>query len=296
MHRQQYGQLLLDAIRETLEIMAFAEVVPYSITVDHEELVGEKNASLAGGISLPQTSEDSDGWGTSLSDSAETGTWGSIAENGLTDSADNIVADDTLENSTAADNVWGTDAAATNIPMEDSPVSDAMWSNPLDAWGENAAIPISDDISVSQAQPVNFDQLMNEQDDWCWSYLKVNSSELDKIWFLVSKKLAIQLAQTMYAGDNFQLDAPILRDIIAELTNVLGGRLMLLLENVVGKFTLEVPQTGTGRLEVLDGLNVESVLCKVLVDGVYPVVGVMCFREDACQKSPAAVCGSGISD
>jgi len=282
MHHQRYGQLLLDAIRETLETMAFAEVVPYSMTVNNEELVGQENLSPAQTVPASQSFADSDGWGATPDSWGTTDDLDSASDGWGTTAGAEIPNTDT----------WGESAEEKENWTNPSPITDSMWENPLDAWGENVTIPIAEDVPQTDSlnidtamdnEPFNFDKLMNEQDDWCWSCLKVNSPELDAIWFLVSKKLALQLAQTMYAGDDFELDTPILRDIIAELTNVLGGRLMLLLEEVVGKFTLEVPQTGTGRPQLPDSSNVESVLCKVLVDNAYPVIGVMCFREDGKQ-------------
>jgi hypothetical protein len=160
-----------------------------------------------------------------------------------------------------------------------SPITDQMWANPLDAWEDNVALPIPTAAEADNTGQVDFDKLLDEQKDWCWACLKVNSPELDCIWFIVSKQLAEELTRTMYAGDNAQLDDSALRDIIAELTNVLGGRLMLLLEEIIGKFTLEVPITGTGKPNLPDNTRFESVTCKVFVDNVYPIISMMCFKD-----------------
>lgn len=233
MQHEQYGQLLFDAIRETLETMAFAEVVPYSMKIGDKELVDP----------------------------------------------------DKLRATVRAN------SASTDVHQGagESPVTEQMWANPLDSWGEIAAAPDSEVENKNEAnlaEKIDFDKLMDDQEDWCWARLKVNSQELDSIWLIVSKQLAVELARTMYAGDDFHLDNPALRDIIAELTNVLGGRLMLLLEEIIGKFTLEVPVTGTGRPELPDDMEFETVMCKVFVDGHYPVISVLCFKDKEHSTKP----------
>ena len=256
MQHEQYGQFLLDAIRETLETMAFAEIVPWSIMIGEKELVhrDELRASVPHNASAAS-------WGGGWDQTPETDTeaepdvWGnaSAAQPSGPDSSD----------------AWETDA---------TPITDRMWANPLDAWEENAVLPIPEAAEADTTEPVDFDKLVTKQDDWCWASMEVNSPELDCIWFIVSKQLAQELACTMYAGEDFQLDNPALRDIISELTNVLGGRLMLLLEDMVGKFTLEVPTTGTGQPDLSDNTQHETVTCKVLVDNAYPIICVMSFK------------------
>jgi len=249
MQRKQYGQLLFNAIRETLETMAFAEIVPFSMKIGDTELLDPDDLQTANQFPT-QASQQDDGWGTST---------------GVTSESD----------------AWGTAESPAISPQ----ITDQMWANPLDAWGENVQPSVPSLTQTDKTSPIDFDKLMNEQDDWCWSCLKVNSAELDAIWLLVSKQLAQELARTMYAGSDFQLDSPALRDIIAELTNVLGGRLMLLLENMGGKFTLEVPVTGTGQPEIPND-RYESVTCKVFVDGTYPVVSFMYFKTEEQETPP----------
>ncbi|MCL2118876.1 MAG: hypothetical protein FWH27_10670 [Planctomycetaceae bacterium] len=255
MQHEQYGQLLLDAIRETLETMAFAEIVPYSMKIGNRELMDVNELHVAAKHGATASQPD-DGWGYSSDPVSEPAAWGetSTVQPSISESTD----------------AWGTGA---------SPITDRMWANPLDAWEENVTLPIPQTTEADITKQADFDKLMNEQDNWCWACLKVNSPELDCIWFIVSKQLAQELARTMYAGDDFQLDNPALRDIIAELTNVLGGRLMLLLEETVGKFTLEVPVTGTGQPDLPDNTHCETVTCKVFADHVYPIISMMYFKE-----------------
>ncbi|MCL2347546.1 MAG: hypothetical protein FWC50_04715 [Planctomycetaceae bacterium] len=254
MLKKQYGQLLLDAIRETLETMAFAEVVPYSIKIGETELIDPDELQITTNmpqimpqsqISPPSAAPDSDSWG------------------------------ETPETETISTDTWGTA----------SPVTPVMWDRPLDAWGENTPFPAPEDMGSNLKERIDFEHLIAEQEDWCWAEIKVNSAELHSIWFIVSKKLAVELARTMYAGEDFHLDNPVLRDIIAELTNVLAGRLMLLLEDMIGKFTLEVPRTGTGQPVLPDHTQFETVLCKVLVDASYPVMSSICFKKKASQNT-----------
>ena len=255
MQHEQYGQLLLDAIRDTLETMAFAEIVPCSMKVGDRELLDsqELHATANHGTASAQSSGD----------------WGNLPECAL--GADSWGENTTVQPSVSdASDAWGAGP---------SPVTDKMWANPLDAWEDNVTPPIPEVTEADKTNQVDFDKLMNEQEDWCWAYLKVNSPKLDSIWFIVSKQLAQELARTMYAGDDFQLDNPALRDIIAELTNVLGGRLMLLLEEIVGKFTLEVPVTGTGQPDLPVNTKCQTVTCKVFVDTAYPVISIMHFKD-----------------
>ena len=270
MQHDQYGQLLMEAIRETLETMAFAEIVPFSMKIGDKELMNleELHVATARNAATSQTSSGGCGWGNnSPGDDSEADAWGETPAS--QPSVPELSGD------------WGTCAAPmTNQPTGDQSITDQMWANPLDAWADNAPLPLYEAAEAGQnTGQVDFDKLVNEQKDWCWACLKVNSPELDSIWFIVSKQLAQELARTMYAGNDFQLDNPALRDIIAELTNVLGGRLMLLLEEIVGRFTLEVPVTGTGYPDLPDNTKCDSVTCKVFVDGVYPVISEMCFKS-----------------
>jgi len=268
MQQEQYGQLLMQAIQETLETMAFAEIVPFSMKIGDKELMNleELNVVAACNAATSQISPCTNGWGDdSPGDVSEADAWG---ETPVTQPPVSEPLDD-----------WGTSISPTATPpMGNQPITDTMWANPLDAWEENVPLPIPRVTEAGQTGQMDFDKLVSVQEDWCWACLKVNSPELDSIWFIVSKQLAQELARTMYAGNDFQLDNPALRDIIAELTNVLGGRLMLLLEEIVGKFTLEVPVTGTEYPDLPDKTTFETVTCKVFVDGAYPVISVMCFK------------------
>jgi len=268
MQHEQYGRMLMEAIRETLETMAFAEIVPFSMKIGDKELMNleELRVATVCNAAASQTSPSDSGWSDSSGDISRADAWGETPD-AQTPEHESLDA-------------WGACASpTTNQPKGDQPITDRMWANPLDTWEENVPLPIPQVTQAGQTGQVDFDKLVGEQEDWCWACLKVNSPELECIWFIVSKQLAQELARTMYAGDEFQLDSPALRDIIAELTNVLGGRLMLLLEEVVGKFTLEVPVTGTEYPDLPDHAKFETVTCKVFVDGAYPVVSVMCFKD-----------------
>ena len=262
MQRKEYGQLLFNAIRETMEIMAFAEIVPYSMKIGKTELLDPDELQATNPVSPMPSAQQDDGWGTSSDVVSEADAWG------------DATASQPLMS--ASSETWGTGA---------SPVTNQMWANPLDAWEDNVPPAIPPFAQNDTTQQIDFDQLIREQEDWCWSCLKVNSPELDAIWLIVSKQLAQELSRTMYAGEEMHLDSPTLRDIIAELTNVLGGRLMLLLEDWGGKFTLEVPVTGTGMPELPKNDNNLTVTYKIFVDGTYPVISVMSFKATEPETS-----------
>ena len=84
--------------------------------------------------------------------------------------------------------------------------------------------------------------------------------------------------QNMYAGEDVQLDTPVVRDLIAELTNVLGGKLMLLLEELGGEFTLTVPDIGFGLPDISEAYSSQGIVCKVVVDNEHPVIAALCFN------------------
>ena len=262
MQHEQYGQLLMEAIRETLETMAFAEIVPVSMKIGDKELMNLEEIRVVAAQNTATGHDDQwgDDWGTSPAIVPETDVWGKTPS----------IPSSVPETSDA----WGTVAS----PITDMPITDKMWANPLDAWEENIPLPIPAIAEAGSIEQMDFDKLVSEQKDWCWACLKVNSSELESIWFVVSKQLAQELARTMYADDGFQLDSQ-LRDIIAELTNVLGGHVMLLLEEKAGQFTLEVPVTGTEYPDLPDNVKFQTVTCKVFVDGAYPVISVLCFKD-----------------
>jgi len=76
-----------------------------------------------------------------------------------------------------------------------------------------------------------------------------------------------------------QLDTPIVKDLVAELTNVLGGRLMLLLEEMGGKFTLTVPDIGFGMPDISEAYTSQGAVCKVVVDSEHPIIVALCFNS-----------------
>jgi hypothetical protein len=199
---------------------------------------------------------------------------------------------------TAAPEISGGDSWSTPsepLPAENAE-TDGDWGTsppePEGAWGEKISVPDDDPWgdNVTSAgkiegialkpNEVNFDELVDSQDDWSWACMKVNSPEIHSIWFIVSKGLALELARNMYAGEDLpSMESPLIRDLIAELTNVLGGRLMLLLEEMGGKFTLTVPEIGLGMPQIPEATSLETVLCKVIVDGEYPVIASICFNQ-----------------
>ncbi|MGL4593454.1 MAG: hypothetical protein ACRCUY_01855 [Thermoguttaceae bacterium] len=239
---QNCGQLLFNAVRETLETMAFAEVIPCSLKVGNED--------------ISQQSDDFDS-NTTLSAGEGSG-WG----------------DDTSSSmpAPAPEDPWG------------PPSEGATWGNgamPLpanDPWGDTKVLDTQAETVRMEPEQIDFDYLVATQEDWCWARMSVNSPDINSVWFIVSKGLANALAQNMYAGEEFQLENSIVRDIVAELTNVLGGRLMILLEEMGGQFTLTVPELGFGMPQFDDSQVLETVMCKVVVDGEYPVLAALCFN------------------
>jgi CheY-specific phosphatase CheX len=108
--------------------------------------------------------------------------------------------------------------------------------------------------------------------------MKVNSPDVHSVWFIIPQSLAGALMQNMYAGENVEMDTPVVRDLIAELTNVLGGRLMLLLEELGGEFTLTVPDIGFGLPDISEAYSSQGIVCKVVVDNEHPVIVALCFN------------------
>lgn len=275
MDHKKYAILLFNAVRETLENMAFAEVVPCSLMLGNQELQQDEFDSAQGGLDSEGVGT---GWPSDEADSGENGSdddgWG--ASPGAGDQWDEASGGGASE--TGEDDSWG---AAPDV----SPEGDAWGAGPVgdseeDPWGD-VAVTESRGMSPIQmtGKDIDFDQLVENQDDWVWSCMRVNSEDVHSVWFIVSKNLAMQLAQSMYAGENFELDSPMIRDLVAELTNVLGGRLMLLLEEMGGKFTLAVPEIGVGMPKIPEAHAFDTILCKVLVDSEYPVMSSICFNE-----------------
>ncbi len=288
---QNYGHLLYNAVRETLETMAFAEVIPCSIKVGDEEFTQADSAlddfSVSEQPSAPTPVET--GWGAPDTN-AEGGvdSWGTATpEVKLSEESWGTPS------SEPEPDPWGTPSAAPTEPVADPWGEPSANLPPEDdkTWGEQISAPAEDpwgDVAVSEKtvagleikpKEINFDELVDNQGDWCWACMKVNSPDIHSIWFVVSKNLAMELARNMYAGEDLPMDSPLIRDIIAELTNVLGGRLMLLLEEMGGKFTLTVPEIGFGMPQIPESTSLETVLCKVVVDGEYPVIASICFNQ-----------------
>lgn len=290
MDHKKYGILLFNAVRETLETMAFAEVIPCSLMLGDEELEqddfesGNGNSANGpvsgldpeGAISAwPDGSDDNGGEIDSSLDS-----WGTPSDEGPADLAEDAWGD--LPTDEPGDD-WG--AVPSENAEEDDPwgaIPAAPPASGEDPWGD---VPASEARGMSplhmSGKDIDFEQLVDNQTDWVWSCMRVNSEDVHSVWFIVSKNLAMQLARSMYAGEMFELDSPMIRDLVAELTNVLGGKLMLLLEELGGKFTLAVPEIGIGMPQIPEAHTFDSILCKVLVDSEYPVMSSICFNETA---------------
>ena len=275
------GKLLYNAVRETLETMAFADVVPCSIKVAGEEFAQDDDFAVAAGVQcngapsgwgdIPETPDPADAWGTVT---PEVSTASSSQEDSWGDSAEPMPLP-------VADDDWGTVNAAESL-------EDANWGRSADAdpaalatpdpWGE---ADLADGVTGGRNRPkeADFDEMAAGQAEWCWACMKVNSPDVHSVWFIVPQSLAHALMQNMYAGEDMELDTPIVKDLIAELTNVLGGRLMLLLEEMGGKFTLTVPDIGFGMPDISEAYTDQGVVCKVVVDSEHPVITALCFNQ-----------------
>jgi len=271
------GKLLYNAVRETLEIMAFADVVPCSIKVAGEEFAQDDDFAV---MAAPQEGGGTGGWGDATpQDLADV--WGTVTpavfppEESWGDSPE-----PTTEPVTTATDDWGTN----NVPPaetawgEHSGTMETVPSITSDPWGDSS---LADACVSGQNRPkeADFDNMVSTQTEWCWACMNVNSPDIHSVWFIVPQSLAHALMQNMYAGEDRQLDTPIVRDLIAELTNVLGGRLMLLLEELGGKFTLTVPNIGFGFPDIPEVQSSQSVVCKIVVDSEHPVIVVLCFNQ-----------------
>ncbi len=278
---KSYAHLLFNAVRETLETMAFAEVIPTSIRIGDEEfdhsnglddfVLSDGETGAPDAVPAPE-----DSWGTAAPATADNDSWSGDSwgdDSQGTDSRATAPVDD-----------WGTSAGRPvddwGEPTIEVPETDDVWGSSCaltppkpDPWGDTKEENSVGGISI-ESKTVNFEELVGNQDGWIWSCMRVNSPDINTVWFIVSKELAMELARNMYAGEDLELDSPIIRDLVAELTNVLGGRLMLLLENMGGKFTLTVPEIGIGFPQLPDDASTESVLCRVLVDGEYNIVAL----------------------
>ena len=271
------GKLLYNAVRETLETMAFADVIPCSIKVAGEEFAQDDDffvttdvPSGGGGWGdAPTTQDPADAWGTAAPtvDPPEE-SWGDSPEPTPSEAPQPMAADD-----------WGS-------------VSSAPEADDNAAWGSSAGVVVSapdpwGDAGLADAcvegqnrpQEADFDEMVTALTEWYWACMKVNSPDVHSVWFVVPKSLAHAMMENMYAGENAELDNALVNDLIAELTNVLGGRLMLLLEELGGKFTLTVPDIGVGMPDLSEAYTEQGVVCKVVVDSEHPVVVALCFNQ-----------------
>ncbi|MDR3183724.1 MAG: hypothetical protein LBT89_12550 [Planctomycetaceae bacterium] len=267
------GKLLYNAVRETLETMAFADVVPCSIKVAGEE-VTQDDDFLVNEQSSPSVII---GWGEDDDAAADPAdVWGTAVPQ-MPDGAGESWSDSPLPTENA-DDPWG-------IAPPDAQVADDDWGKSGVQTPQQEDDPWGDSVLVEQAaetpikpQEADFDNMVDAQTDWCWACMKVNSPDVNSVWFIVPKSLADSLAQNMYAGETADMDTPLIRDLVAELTNVLGGRLMLLLEEMGGKFTLTVPEIGFGLPDIPETAAMKNVICKIVVDGEHPIITALCFN------------------
>ena len=278
------GKLLYNAVRETLETMAFASVVPCSIKVAGEEFAhdddfavaeyvhSEKGVSGWGDASTIQ--DPADAWGTaSPSVCSLEESWGDSPEPTDSSSSPSAPTDDwgSLDHPSGgdSDDAWGKHTSA----------SDLVALMTTDPWGDSGLADAVADGGRNSPKEADFDAMVTQQSEWCWACMKVNSPDVHSVWFVVPQSLAQALMENMYAGESMELNTPIVKDLIAELTNVLGGRLMLLLEEMGGKFTLTVPDIGFGMPDLSEAYTDNGVVCKVVVDSEHPVVTALVFNQ-----------------
>ena len=262
--------------------MAFADVVPCSIKVAGEEFAQDDDFTVATDVPVhgapgwgndPNPEEDpTDVWGTAVpATAAPEESWGDSPEPTSLDSTPAATDDWGSQNDASAaidDDAWG--AISTPAHVESLTTSDP--------WGDSN---LADACTAGQNRPkeADFDEIATHQTEWCWARMKVNSPDVHSVWFIVPQSLAHALMTNMYAGEDMQLDTPIVKDLIAELTNVLGGRLMLLLEEMGGKFTLTVPDIGFGMPDISEAYTTQGVVCKVVVDSEHPIIVALCFNQ-----------------
>lgn len=104
------------------------------------------------------------------------------------------------------------------------------------------------------------------QEDIVWGRVGIVSEQLKGAELAVPVELISDLANTMYAGA-LEADTTTFLDTVAELTNTLTGKLMLNLQDKLGKFVLQVPETGAG----IPDISGAHVACFCMVDETHPV-------------------------
>jgi hypothetical protein len=268
------GKLLYNAVRETLETMAFADVVPCSIKVAGEEFAYDDDFTVAFDTSISGAG-GAGGWGDQSATDAPADAWGTATPN--VDSPESW--GDSPEPTALAGDDWGSQDDANEIATGSHwGAISAPSAVPTDPWGDSN---LADACVAGQSRPkeTDFDEKVSQHTEWTWACMMVNSPDVHSVWFIVPQSLAFALMQNMYAGEEMELDTPLVKDLIAELTNVLGGRLMLLLEELGGKFTLTVPDIGLGMPDISEAYTSQGVVCKVMVDSEHPIIVALCFNQ-----------------
>ena len=268
------GKLLYNAVRETLEIMAFADVVPCSIKVAGEEFARDEDFV----VSYCATTGEAGGWGEESDGKAPADAWGTVTPD-VSPAGESWGDSPEPTSSAQAEDDWGAHAGANELG------DDTQWgtvSPPTimvsDPWG-NSSLADACTEGLHRLKEADFDEMVAGQTEWTWACMRVNSPDVHSVWFIVPQGLAHSLMQNMYAGESMQLDTLLIKDLIAELTNVLGGRLMLLLEELGGEFTLTVPDIGFGMPDLTESSILQGVVCKVVVDSEHPIIVVLCFNQ-----------------
>lgn len=282
----KYGEILIQAVQDTLETMAFAEVIPYAMQIGEDDYHRLSGHCPSAPLPLTSVSGVSDsGWGSS--DASDSG-WGSNDAPSPLPAADATDADPWGAPAPSAavtddDDAWGNVASTPTSSLTVPDWGGKTELPPQDSWGEPSLLAPVDEFAIPALDPrvVNFDEMVREKTDWCRACMRVNSPDVHSVWFIVSQDLAVTLASNMY-GDavDVAIGSPLIRDLVAEITNILGGRMMLLLERLGGKFTLTVPELDF-EPPVFDADEVaRMVTCHVLVDGMYPVISSIVFNGE----------------
>jgi hypothetical protein len=278
------GKLLYNAVRETLETMAFADVIPCSIKVAGEEFAYDDDFAV---VTDTPANDAGGGWGDAPPAAPQNpaDAWGTAAPPVCVATPDESWGDSPEPTAAVADSPAPATTGDWGTPSGAQPVADSDWGDTStgprltdDPWGDSN---LADAVSSGQNRPkeADFDSMITTQTEWCWACMNVNSPDVHSVWFIVPRSLAHSLMENMYAGEDVVMDTPVVRDLIAELTNVLGGRLMLLLEEMGGKFTLTVPDIGFGLPDISEAYSSRGVVCKVVVDGEHPVIVALCFNQ-----------------
>jgi len=127
-------------------------------------------------------------------------------------------------------------------------------------------------MAFAETTPCSHARMHRPDERSLWARIGVESDDIAALVLSVPHESADELFQTMYPDfEQIENQEQALRDMTAEIANVITGRFMLDYREGCHDFLLTVPEIGSGECELPD----TAVACRCVVEDTLPVIAAV---------------------